>query len=98
MTGLLRSRAALAWAGLCTLLLAASAADPGGLRKWRHLAREARRVEAENREVARENERLRREVRALQGDPAALERAAREDLGYVRRGEIVLKLDEEPSP
>jgi cell division protein FtsB len=33
-------------------------------------------------------------VRALQGDAAALERAAREDLGYVRPGEIVVKLDE----
>jgi cell division protein FtsB len=98
MIGPLRSRAALAWVGLCALLLAASAADRGGLRKWRQLAREAGRVEAENREIVRENERLRREVRALQGDPAALERAAREDLGYVRAGEIVLKLDEEPAP
>jgi cell division protein FtsB len=93
-----RRRAALAYLGLVGLLLCLSAADPGGLRKWRHLAGEARRLEAENREIGRENERLRREVRALQGDEAALERAAREDLGYVRPGEIVLKLDETPAP
>jgi cell division protein FtsB len=37
---------------------------------------------------------MRREVKALTGDPAALERAAREDLGYVRPGEIILKLDD----
>ena len=35
---------------------------------------------------------MRREARALAGDPAALERAAREELGYVRPGERVYEL------
>jgi cell division protein FtsB len=93
-----RVRAALASVAAAAVLLGVAAADPDGLRKWRHLAREARRIEAENQLLARENERLRRDVRALQGDPAALEQAAREDLGYVRPGEIVFKLGEEPAP
>lgn len=90
-----RKRAALASVAIAAVLLAASAADPEGLRKWRRLAHEARRIDAENRLLVRENERLRRDVRALHGDPAALEQAAREDLGYVRPGEIVIKLDDE---
>jgi cell division protein FtsB len=93
-----RRRAFLASLGVAAVLLGLSAADPDGLRKWRRLAREARRIEAENVLLVRENERLRRDVRALQGDPAALEQAAREDLGYVRPGEVVVKLDEEPAP
>jgi cell division protein FtsB len=75
-------------------LLALSAVDPDGLRKKRRLEDQARRVAEENRGLARENASLRREVRALQGDPAALERAAREELGFVRPGEIVFQLGE----
>lgn len=90
-----RVRAAAATLAVAALLLGVSASDPDGLRKWRYLASEARRIEADNGAVARENERLRRDVRALQGDPAALEQAAREDLGYVRPGELVFKLDDE---
>jgi cell division protein FtsB len=91
---LVRRRSALAYGAVVLVLLGASALDPDGLRRWLELEREVERVELENRDLERENARLRREVRALTGDPAALERAAREDLGYVRPGEIVLKLDE----
>ncbi len=86
------------WALLCmaaTLGLAAfSAADPSGLRKRVRLRAEVQRTEAANLELRRENLRLRREARALAGEPGALERAAREELGYVRPGEIVIQLDE----
>jgi cell division protein FtsB len=75
-------------------LLALSAWDPDGLRKHRKLEAEARRTAAENGSLVRDNAALRREIRALQGDPAALERAAREELGFVRPGEIVFQLDE----
>ena len=71
---------------------ALSALDPAGMRKQVRLEAEARRLEAENRELRQENVRLRREARALAGDASALERAAREELGYVRPGEIVLQL------
>jgi len=76
------------------VLLALSALDPEGLRKVRRLEGEARRVAAENAALARDNARALREIRALHGDPAALERAAREELGFVKPGETVLRLDE----
>lgn len=53
----------------------------------------ARRLEGENGKLRQEVLRLRREARALAGDPAALERAAREDLNLVKPGEIVIRLD-----
>lgn len=83
----------LAAAGLL-VLLGASALDPGGLRAVRRLEADARRVAAENRELERDNARARREIRALHGDPAALERAAREELGFVKPGEVVYRFDE----
>lgn len=46
-------------------------------------------MEAENARLASENAALAREARALRGDPAALERAAREELRFVRPGERV---------
>ncbi|HEY7724006.1 MAG TPA: septum formation initiator family protein [Anaeromyxobacteraceae bacterium] len=76
------------------VLLGLSAWDPDGLRKHRKLEAEARRTAAENGSLVRENAALRREIRALQGDEAALERAAREELGFVRPGEIVFQLEE----
>jgi cell division protein FtsB len=79
------------------VLLAASAVHPDGLRKALRNEEEGRRLERENAELEQAVVRLRREVRALRGDPAAIERAAREDLGYVRPGEIVYKFDEEGS-
>ena len=79
--------AAVAGLGAWSLL------DPAGLAKYRRLEAEARRVERENVEMRQENLRLRREARALAGEPAALERAAREELGFVRPGETVYRLD-----
>src|SRR4051794_36470175 len=89
-------RATPATLAVAAVLLCGSALDPGGLRKWRWLSRETHRIEDENRDLGRENDRLRREVRGLRYDRAAIERAVREDLGYTRDGEIILKLDEEP--
>jgi cell division protein FtsB len=92
MKRLLRHRTALYLTALASLL-ALAAADPDGLRKARHHAREAERLAAENAALEQSVGRLRRDVKALSGDPAALERAAREELGYVKPGEIVYQLD-----
>jgi cell division protein FtsB len=81
-----------AYLGAIALLLAASALHPAGLRKHRALAVDLRRVAEENESLRERNASLRREARALAGDPAALERAAREELGYVRPGERVYEL------
>ncbi len=86
-----------AYLGTLAALLVASALHPAGLRKHRALAADVRRIADENAALRERNMKLRREAKALAGDPAALERAAREELGYVRPGEIVYKLeDEEP--
>ncbi len=85
----------LRWAiyGVVMAALAAlSAADPRGLRKYLVLGREVDRMQAENARLATENARLAREVRALRNDPAALERAVREELRYIRPGERVYVL------
>ncbi len=75
--------------GAAALAAAAAALDPSGLRRYLALASEVGRMEDENRRLAGENASLSREVRALRSDPAALERAAREELRFVRPGERV---------
>ncbi len=79
------------WAvvGAVALVACAAAWDPDGVRKYRRLRSEVRRMQAENAQLAAENGALAREARALRGDPAALERAAREELRFVRPGERV---------
>ena len=42
--------------------------------------------------MAADNDRLAREAEALRADPAAIERVARDELGWVRAGEIVVDL------
>jgi len=63
-----------------------------GLAKTITLGRDLTALRARNRELAAENDRLEREAEALRGDPAAIERVARADLGWVRPGEIVVDL------
>jgi cell division protein FtsB len=79
--------------GIVAILAAASALDPSGLRKYLRLREDAARMEAENTRLAAETARLAREVHALRTDPGALERAAREDLGLVRPGERVYRVE-----
>ena len=54
-------------------------------RAWEQGAREIARLE-------RENATLREMVRRLRDDPAAIESAARSDLGLVRPGEILITI------
>lgn len=75
------------------LLAGASALDPSGIRKNVRLQPEVARMRSENARLASENARLAREAVALRGDPAAIERAVREELRYVRPGEIVIRTD-----
>jgi cell division protein FtsB len=67
----------------------AAALDPQGLRRYLTLSAEVRRMQEENARLAAENASLAREAGALRSDPAALERAAREELRFVRPGERV---------
>jgi cell division protein FtsB len=67
----------------------AAAFDPSGLRRHVELSGEVRRMRGENARLAAENAALAREAHTLRSDPAALERAAREELRFVRPGERV---------
>ena len=91
-------RFTMGYIAVALVLFGLSAIDPNGLRKARRNEAVAKRLERENAALEQRVARLRREVKALQGDPAALERAAREELGYVKSGEIVYKLDEGGDP
>jgi cell division protein FtsB len=74
-----------------------SAATPGGIRDALELGREVERMRAENARLAAENAKVSLELHALKTDPAAMERAIREELRYVRPGERVYVLDEPPA-
>jgi cell division protein FtsB len=50
-----------------------------------------------NRELAAENDRLAREAADLRDDPAAIERVARGELGWVKPGEVVVDLGGAPA-
>jgi cell division protein FtsB len=98
MLAFLKRRWALLYLAGVGALATLSAVDPSGLAKHRRLATEVGRVVRENQELQQENLRLRREARALAGDPPALERAAREELGYVRPGEVIYQLTPREGP
>ncbi|HEX9576442.1 MAG TPA: septum formation initiator family protein [Myxococcales bacterium] len=80
--------ASLAMAGL-------SLADPKGLRRLRRLEADIARQELRNGELREENARLSRTVKDLSPplNPAALEKAAREQLGFVRQDEVLFKFE-----
>lgn len=64
---------------------------PEGLPRLRALQKELDGVGAGNDELRRDVGRLRVEVRRLRDDPAAVERIARNELGMVRKSEIVFQ-------
>lgn len=67
--------------------------QPEGMPRMRGLAKELADVEAENAELRRDVSRLRTEVKDLRENPAAVERIAREQLGLVRKSEVVFQFD-----
>jgi cell division protein FtsB len=81
---------------LASLAMAgASLADPMGLRRLRRLEADIARQQLKNGELREENARLSRAVKDLSPpvNPAALERAAREQLGFVRQDELLFKFE-----
>jgi cell division protein FtsB len=65
--------------------------EPEGLPRLQALERELQGVENDNAELRRDIDHLRIEVQALRDDPAAVERIARDELGMVRRNEVVFQ-------
>ncbi|MCK4648860.1 septum formation initiator family protein [bacterium] len=54
------------------------------------------RIEEENKRLVQENKRLEEEIKALEGDPFYIEKIAREELGMVKKGEIVYEIISSP--
>ena len=65
--------------------------EPEGLPRLRALQKELDQVDTENDELRRDVGRLRVEVKQLRDDPAAIERIARDELGMVRKSEVVFQ-------
>ncbi len=79
--------------GLAACLSLWSVADARGIRKYLALDADVQALEAKNRALRAQNARYLEEIEALRKDEAALERAAREELGFIRPGEIVFNLE-----
>ncbi len=85
---------------LGTLVAIAVLAASAGLVRWApraddwsedaRMEAELESLRAENRALRAENQRMSRVVEALKDDPAVIEQVAREDLGYIRDGEVVV--------
>jgi cell division protein FtsB len=90
-----RQRLVLCALGASATFLATSLADARGLRHLDKLRAEIARQEQKNRELREANARLRKTVSELSSpvNPAALERAAREQLGFVKPGEVLFKFE-----
>ncbi len=67
------------------------------VRAWQ-MKHEVEALERELRDLRAETERLTRTVDRVREDPAQIEKIAREELGYVRKGEKVLKFPPTPNP
>ena len=65
--------------------------QPQGLPRLQGLQKELDAVNTENDELKRDVNRLRGEVTRLRDDPAAVERIARDELGMVRKSEVVFQ-------
>jgi cell division protein FtsB len=78
---------------VASILAVASAVAEGGFRRYMRLSQDVKSLKERNKRLGDDNVRLRREVEALRDDPRALERAAREELGLVKPGEIVFSLE-----
>jgi cell division protein FtsB len=90
-----RQRLLLASAAFSIAIAASSLADAKGLRRLSRLRSDIERQEQKNRELRVTNARLRRTVDSLSPpvDGAALEKAVREQLGFVREGELLFKFE-----
>lgn len=67
--------------------------EPQGLPRMRGLEKEVSNVQAENAELRRDVGKLRAEVKDLRDNPTAVERIAREQLGLVRKSEVVFQFE-----
>lgn len=70
--------------------------DDRGLPRYKALRSELADYTASNRELAVEVQRLTQEIAALKTDTDTIERIARDELGMVRKGELIFQFPESP--
>ena len=93
--GPMRPRVVLAVSLVVALAVGAyTALSPSGLSRWFSLRDEERQLDAQLDDANQKNAALVDEVKLLRDDPRVLEEAVREELGYVKRGELVLVVPE----
>jgi len=79
--------------GVAAGLALISLVDARGFRRYFQMQRQLAEVSQRNRHLAKQNEALKREIEGLHSDPEVWERAAREELGFIRPDEIVINLE-----
>jgi cell division protein FtsB len=94
---LLRRTLPIAILSLAVVTVPVLVLAPEGLPRLRALQKELADANQENQELVREVGRLHVEVRRLRDDPAAIERIARDELGMVRKSEVVFQFSK-PQP
>jgi cell division protein FtsB len=70
--------------------------DEMGLRKYVGMLQHARELQQDIQELERANAELRLDISRIQHDPARIEELARERLGFVKKGDTVYQLIQEP--
>ncbi|MDH4186414.1 MAG: septum formation initiator family protein [Nitrospira sp.] len=80
----------------CLLLLVSLVFGDMGLPRYLSMREHAHRLDVDLQELQRTTRLLRGEIDRLEHDPSKIEQLAREQLGYVRKGETVYQLV--PSP
>jgi cell division protein FtsB len=65
----------------------------GGLSRYRSLSQGALALRQKNQELAAENAKLRAEIDALKTDEKVVERALREEWGYIRSDDMMVSLE-----
>lgn len=102
MKASLRDRLALgiplAVLGLAMIAVPTMALGPDGVARHRRLSAQLSAQRGENRRLARELLQLRRELEAMREDPRAVERAIREEIGWVRPDEIIVEVPVQGMP
>lgn len=78
------------------VLVVASFFGEMSIPKYLEMRKNAQALELEIQAMAKANAELRTDIGRLQSDPARIEEIARERLGFVRKGETVYQVVDEP--
>lgn len=68
-----------------------------GIMVYRQKQKEYRELQEKNRNLQQQNESLEQQIKSLKTDPQAIEKEAREQLHYVRPGEVVYTTPPKPA-